>query len=297
MLEKIRELDACYHWADAVSLMDGRTVKVPIQYIRQISGPNGRAAGNRLEEAIVHAVNEVFERRAHITVLKNRMVVPTIDPDTVDHPVLREQMDFIRSRGVRITLKDLSFGGVLPCIGAYFHDTRIPDSYQFHHFFKVGSSFNTLEALLRVFTEYTQGRKEDEFISGTREEQDRLLRHDFRSLPSQDARCDNFMSTFMFGFVPYRDAAFLEEGEVVPFTPNPGFRDCLEDIEEAKSICQALNLDLLVVDWTDPEIGFPVAQVVIPGYSDVLPFHPASSRGLFRAWTRADVLGSYSPDG
>ena len=47
------------------------------------------------------------------------------------------------------------------------------------------------------------------------------------------------------------------------------------------------------MDLTDPEIGFPVVQVVIPGYSDVLPFHPANSRGLFKRWTRPDVLAAY----
>jgi len=36
-----------------------------------------------------------------------------------------------------------------------------------------------------------------------------------------------------------------------------------------------------------------VAQVIIPGYSDVLPFHPADSHGLFRRWTRTQVLESY----
>ena len=54
-----------------------------------------------------------------------------------------------------------------------------------------------------------------------------------------------------------------------------------------------MGKDYIAVDLTDPEIGFPVAQVIIPGYSDVLPFHPADSRGLFQRWTRTEVLNSY----
>ena len=50
----------------------------------------------------------------------------------------------------------------------------------------------------------------------------------------------------------------------------------------------------MVVDFTDPKIGFPVAQVIVPGYSDVLPYHPASSDVLWRGWTREDVLCSYT---
>ncbi len=51
--------------------------------------------------------------------------------------------------------------------------------------------------------------------------------------------------------------------------------------------------DLIVVDLTDPEVGFPVVQVVVPGYSDVLPFQPGDSLGMFQRWTRTEVLGAY----
>jgi ribosomal protein S12 methylthiotransferase accessory factor YcaO len=298
IIERIRTLDDAWHWVDAFSLRDERTVKVPIEYIRQISGPNGKATGNFIEEAIVHATNEIFERRAHITVLRNRMIVPTIDAATIDHPVIRAQMDFIRSKGIEVTLKDLSFGGVLPCVGAYFRDRNIPDDFQFHHFFKVGASFDREEALIRTFTEYTQGRRQHEFIDPSAPEREQqlasLLDHDFRRIQTQDCDCDNFLSAFMFGFVPYRSANFLLEGEVVPFDPGPRYADCLEDIAHAREICATLGKDFIAVDLTDPQIGFPAAQVIIPGYSDVLPYHPANSHGLFHRWTRTEVLDSYA---
>ncbi|MEO6789215.1 MAG: YcaO-like family protein [Chthoniobacteraceae bacterium] len=297
VIERIRALDDAWHWVDGYSLRDGRTLKVPIEYIRQISGPNGKATGNFIEEAIVHAANEIFERRAHITVLRNRMIVPTIDPATIHHPVIRAQMDFIRSKGIEVTLKDLSFGGVLPCVGAYFRDRNVPDDFQFHHFFKVGASFDREEALIRTFTEFTQGRRQHEFIEPAAPDREQqlaaLLDHDFRRIRTQGDDCDNFLSAFMFGFVPYRSAAFLLEGEAVPFDPGPRYADCLDDIAHVREICAALGRDFIAVDLTDPEIGFPVVQVVIPGYSDVLPYHPANSHGLFRRWTRTEVLDSY----
>ena len=297
VIARIRELDDAYHWVDGWSLIQERTLKVPLEYARLIGGPNGKATGNNIEEAIIHAALEIFERRAHITVLRNRMVVPTIDPATVTHPIVREQMAFLRDRGIEMIFKDLSFGGVLPCIAAYFVDPNIPGEYQFRHFFKVGASFDREEALLRIFTEYTQGRRLHEFIAPDSEDREgelaRLLAHDFRSLRTQPDDCDNFLSTFMFGFVPYRNADFLREGEIVPFEKGPHYTDCLEDIAHIREICGALGKDCIVVDLTDPAIGFPVAQVIIPGYSDVLPFHPADSRGLFQRWTRTEVLNSY----
>jgi YcaO-like protein with predicted kinase domain len=300
VLERIRGLDEAFHWVDGWSLVRERTIKVPLEYVRLISGPSGKATGNNLEEAVVHATLEIFERRAHITVLRNRLVIPTIDPATVTHPVIRAQMAFLRERGIEIILKDLSFGGVLPCVGAWLIDHQIPEDYQFRHFFKVGAAFDREEALLRTFTEYTQGRRQHEFIDpeadgSAREVQlAKLLDHDFRRLRTQLDDCDNFMSSFMFGFVPYRDAGFLREGEIVAFQKGQQYRDCLQDIAHAREICKALGKDYVVVDLTDPAIGFPVAQVVIPGYSDVLPYHPAESHALFRPWTRTEVLKSYA---
>ncbi len=294
-MASIKQLPDTQFWVDGTSLLDGRAVKVPIDYVQLISGPNGKAAGNEIEEAILHATNEVFERRAHITVLRNRMVVPTIDKATITHPLILEHIAFLEDKGIEITLKDLSFGGILPCIGAYFVDPNIPEDYQFRHFFKVGAAFSLEDALIRTFTEYTQGRKQDEFIDGSKSEQDRILQHDFRSIKTQPDDCDNFLSTFMFGFVPYRDAEFLKQGELVPFNKGERFDDCLDDIERAKAVCETLGKDYIVVDFTDPEIGFPVVQVIIPGYSDVLPFHPPTSEALFKRITRTEVLASYTP--
>jgi hypothetical protein len=80
---------------------------------------------------------------------------------------------------------------------------------------------------------------------------------------------------------------------VIPFEKGTRYGDCLQDIEQAKSICRTLGKDYIVVDMTDPDIGFPVVQVIVPGYSDVLPFHPSASPALFRGMTRAEVLASY----
>lgn len=297
VLERIRSLDEAWHWVDGYSLSRERGIKVPLEYARLINGPNGKATGNNLEEAIIHATQEIFERRAHITVLRNKLVVPTIDLETIEHPLIREQIAFIQSKKIDVTIKDLSFGGVLPCIGAYFQDRNIPDSFQFHHFFKVGASFDREEALIRTFTEYTQGRRATEFVDAAapdyQEQLAQLLDHDFRRLPTQGDDCDNFLSSFMFGLVPYRNADFLKEGDLVPFDPGPRYTDCLDDIAHARAICETLGKDYIAVDLTDPEIGFHVAQIIIPGYSDVLPYHPAGSQGLFRPWTRTEVLKSY----
>jgi len=293
VLETIKHSDCAQYWVDGYSLMDNRTLKVPIEYVRRISGPNGLAAGNRREEALEHAACEILERRAQIAVLKHRLVVPTIDIGTIDNPIVREQIDFVHSRNIEVHLKDLSFEGELPCVGAYFLDPNIPEEFQFHHFFKVGSAFDREEALIRCFTEYAQGRKLDEFIQGSKEEQDRVLRHDFRNLKCMDESGDNFLSSFMFGMVPYTNADFLKEGDTVPFDKGVRYDDFLDDIETAMGIFRRLDKDCIVIDFTDPESGFPVMEIIVPGYSDVLPYHPSSSTVLFESCERNEAITSY----
>ena len=112
-------------------------------------------------------------------------------------------------------------------------------------------------------------------------------------MPEDD---DNYVSAFLFGFVPMREAEFLKEGDVVKFERGMCFDDCLDDIDEAKRICGNLVKDYVIIDMTDPGIGFPVVQVVIPSYSDILPYHPSRSEALFENWTRDEAIRSYSRD-
>ena len=285
VLDQIRNSALTRHWVDARSLMTGDTLKVPLEYIHGISGTNGLAAGNRIEEAIVQATNEVFERRAAITVLKNRMVMPTIDVETIRHPVLRSQIDFVRSCNIDMHVKDLSFGGALPCVGVYYVNHDVPGDLQAHHFLKVGSSFDREEALMRAFTEFAQGRglnwKATPLTKG------------FERVRCEGGETDLFLTSFKFGYVPYSDADFLRDGPVVPFDKGEALPDCLDDIDKARQIFRQLGKDFLVVDLTDPRIGFPVAQVIVPGYSDILPYHPKSSRVLLDGWSRSDPVGYY----
>ena len=281
-LEKIKGLEFARHWVDGYSVMHEHELKVPLEYIHCISGTNGVAAGNCIEEAIVQGINEVFERRAAITVVKNRMVVPTIAIETIANPILRSQIEFLRAQDTDVYVKDLSFGGALPCVGVYFVNHRIPAELQAHHMLKAAASFDREAALMSCLTEYAQVCQLGRRAAGAPE---------YQQLLCQAGDADNFLPLFWFGYVPYPEAGFLTEGQGIPFDRGTHFDDCLKDIEQAKEICRLLDKDLVVVDLTEPGVDFPVVQVVIPGYSDILPFHPASSPVLFKGWTRDLPMG------
>jgi ribosomal protein S12 methylthiotransferase accessory factor len=281
-LQAIRGTETARHWVDGFSLSRQRALKVPLEYVHALGGTNGLAAGNRIEEAIVHGTMEIFERRAAITVIKNRIVVPTIDTESIVSPLLRDQIRFLRDGGIEVSVKDFSFGGELPCVGAHFFNPALPAGCQARHVLKAGASFDREAALAGCFAEYAQVARLGETTGVGLREYERLLSND---------STDNFLPLFWFGYVPWRTVDFLLEGEVVPFERGERPGDCMEDIGRAGEICRRLGKDYLAVDLTDPRVGFPVAQVVIPGYSDIVPYHPASSPVLFKGWTRDLSMG------
>ena len=80
-------------------------------------------------------------------------------------------------------------------------------------------------------------------IHGKKDEQDRVLKHDFRALRCMREDADNYLGAFLFGFLPYKDGDFLKQGDLVPFDKGQNYQDCLEDIEAAKKICERLQKD------------------------------------------------------
>ncbi len=281
MVERIKDIELALHWVDGYSLMQDQTLNVPLEYVNAISGTNGVAAGNCVEEAMAQAAFEIFERRAVITVVKNRMVVPTIAIDSIEHPTLCVQIAALRERGTEMVVKDLSFGGVLPCVGVYFVNSGLSGDLQAHHALKAAASFNREAALMNCLTEYAQICEQEAGDDETGA---------YRRLVCSDDT-NNFLPLFWFGYVPFVEAGFLTEGEVVPFDKGEALEDCLEDVERIKGICEQLGKDCVVVDITDPAVRFPVVQVVVPCYSDILPYHPASSPVLFKGWTRELSMG------
>ena len=69
------------NWVDGYSLTRRETVKVPINFVTYIHASNGIAAGNTMEEAMIQASCEIFERHAQIQTIKPERIAPNIDSD------------------------------------------------------------------------------------------------------------------------------------------------------------------------------------------------------------------------
>ncbi|MGD9278963.1 MAG: YcaO-like family protein, partial [Desulfobacterales bacterium] len=258
-IEQIKNSRMARHWVDGFSILREETVKVPVNFVTYIHASNGMAAGNTMEEAMIQASCEIFERHAQIQIIKPEKTVPSIDPDSVDNVVIKDMIKFYHGNNVDVILKDLSLGGVLPCIGVLFINHNLSSDRLEHRILIPGVSFNMDEGLTRCFTESMQGR---ETLSTPRPQLDKPLVH--------RSRVNNFYLLMKCCISP-KDISFLEQGEMTVYRHNK-IKDVFGEIEELKKICKQFNTDCILLNHTHPVLNFPVIRVIIPRVSDFLPF-------------------------
>jgi len=258
-IEHIKNSRMARHWVDGFSILREETVKVPVNFVTYIHASNGMAAGNTMEEAMIQASCEIFERHAQIQIIKPEKTVPSIDPDSVDNVVIKDMIKFYQGKNVDVIIKDLSLGGVLPCIGVLFINHNLSPDRLEHRILIPGVSFNMDEGLTRCFTESMQGR---ETLLAPRPQLDKSLVH--------RSRVNNYYLLLKCCISP-KDISFLEQGEMAAYR-NTKIKDVFSEIEELKRICKQFNTDCILLNHTHPVLNFPVIRVIIPRISDFLPF-------------------------
>jgi ribosomal protein S12 methylthiotransferase accessory factor len=274
-IEKITTSEIAKHWADGYSLLQDRTVNVPVKLVHKINGTNGLAAGNSIEEAVVQAANEIFERYVCIETVKKGKPVPTVNRNTIDDPQINALFRLFEKNGIDITVKDFSRGGLFPCLGILMKNkSASQDKNPIKRAFRtrslrVASSHHAKEALLRCFTEKMQGKTADQL---KKEKYFDLLWAHFVQHFFPDYEPPVFFYNLLRKYEYAGDLSFLEDGKTVPFRKEEPSYDCMAEIERIREICKTLNTDCVIVDLTHPVIQFPVVRVIIPGLSDVLSY-------------------------
>lgn len=258
-IEKIKDSQMARHWVDGYSLLQQKNIKVPINFIAYINASNGMAAGNTVEEALIQASCEVFERYTQIQIIGPEREVPTIDKQSLTNPELIAMIEFFEKENVEVVLKDFSMQGLFPSIGAFFTNHNLRPGRLEHKILVPGVSFNTDEALGRCLTEVVQGRNT---LKLPTPQFDRPVAH--------RSRVSNLYLLFKC-CISQKEISFLEKGETVSYE-NHASKDIFSEIESIKQICKTLGTDFIIVDLTHPVLAFPVVRVVMPGISDFLPF-------------------------
>jgi ribosomal protein S12 methylthiotransferase accessory factor len=211
---------------------------------------NGLASGNHPLEAVLHGLAEAIERDA-ITLWKHAGEAArrarAVTLDTVDDPACRRALDTLAGAGMSVLVWDVTSDVGVACFYCLVlgrgDDPADPE-------FGGGCHPSRGIALLRALTEAAQARVT--YITGARDD----FTPDDYSAAGRARRfrgCRALLETHVpardFRAVPTRDAETLRE-----------------DVDWVLERLRAAGIDeAVVVDLTKPELGLPVARVVVPG--------------------------------
>jgi ribosomal protein S12 methylthiotransferase accessory factor len=210
---------------------------------------NGNAAGNTIEEAILHGFMELAERDGVCLWWYNRVRRPGVDLDSFDEPYLQALREHYRKLNRDLWALDLTSDLGIPTFAAISRRTDSPDEEIILGF---GSHFEQRIAVLRALTELNQY---------------------FPLLSAVD--CDDRYAYANREQRHWWNTARLEnQPHLTPDIALPSTRACndvtwsddlYEDVLCCQRIVQTQGLEMLVLDQTRPDIGLPVVKVIVPG--------------------------------
>jgi len=207
-----------------------------------VGDSNGNAAGNTVEEAILHGLLELVERDHVALWWYNRLRVPAIDLDTIDDPWLARLRAHITGQGRELWALDLTADLGLPvavALVASADGTGVGLGF--------GAHVDLAGAAIRATTELVQlGLGAPSGGLGRGPDQMSLDQRPFlRSDPDQPARTCA--------------ADRLVEGEATAA------------LDLCRRAIERRGIELLVLDQTRPDIGLPVVKVIAPGLRHFWP--------------------------
>jgi ribosomal protein S12 methylthiotransferase accessory factor len=216
-----------------------------------IACSNGNAAGNTLEEAILQGFLELIERDGVALWWYNRVRRPGVDLHSFDDPYLDRLRVYFQERGREYWAIDLTTDLDIPVFASICRRTDAPPE---QIVFGFGAHLEPRIALLRAVTEMNQ------MLSSP------LLEPQGKQLgdPTADPETAHWLATATTANQPYLLPA---DGStrIAASYPHAWTDDVTEDIRACQALVEHAGMEMLVLDQTRPEVGLPVAKVIVPG--------------------------------
>ncbi len=216
-----------------------RQVWLPLDWFRALSEFNGSSCGNTPAESILQGICELVERHVCALIDKDRLPTPTIDPGSVEDPVLKDLLARFRDNGVELILKDFSLDMPVPTVGAVAWDpATFPEKSEI--VFTAGTSASPVKAAIRAVTEVAQ------------------LAGDFCTRACYEA-------SGLSKFESLEDIGWLKDGGTTSLASLPSIEE--NDIREEvrKAVERLKPLSVFAVATTNPDVGVDAHYLVIPG--------------------------------
>jgi ribosomal protein S12 methylthiotransferase accessory factor len=216
-----------------------------------IACSNGNAAGNTLGEAVLQGFLELVERDSVALWWYSRVRRPGVDLGGFAEPYLGRLRAFLQKHGRDFWAVDLTTDLGIP---AFASITRRTDGPPEQILLGFGAHLDPRIALLRAVTEMNQ------MLSSP------LLEREGKGEADKDTDPEtaHWLRTATAANQPY-----LLPADGPPRTagsyPAAWAEDVAEDVRACQARVEALGMEMLVLDQTRPEVGLPVAKVIVPG--------------------------------
>ena len=250
-------------WSPVWSLTEGRHRYLPTAILYGMAAEegsqpnlkadtNGCAAGNTLEEAILQGFFELVERDAFAIWWYNRLRLPEVDLASFGDEYLASAHGYYRRLRREMWVLDATSDLGIPVFVAV---SRRTDKQEEDILYSAGAHTDPHIAALRAVCELNQG----------------LL---WPGIGGADNGTGNTVDDPMTRWW-WRNGRLAEHPYLAPdpglprrgpsdYTA-PATADTREDVERCRALVEARGMDLLVLNQTRPDIGMPVARVVVPG--------------------------------
>ena len=212
---------------------------------------NGCAAGNTLEEAILHGFYELVERDAIAIWWYNRLRVQAVDLEGFGNDYLACTNDYYRSMNRDVWVLDVTSDLGIPVFVALSRrtDTEVEDII-----YGAGAHMDPQIAALRAVCEMNQ------CLTWVPRSGDANSTYGV-----DDPMCLSWWQNTRLADNAWLAADPGAELRGLSDYPIPDTSDVTDDVERCRELVEAKGLEFLVLDLTRPDIGMPVARVIVPG--------------------------------
>ncbi len=216
-----------------------------------VADSNGCAAGNTLEEAILQGFYELVERDAFAIWWYNRLPLPGVDLAGFDDPYLAVAPEYYRGFQRELWALDLTHDLGIPVFVAL---SRRTDKEEEDILYGIGAHADPHIAALRAVCEINQSLN---LIQG-------------KGKGGAGHEVDDPASLWWWQNVKLADHPYLAPAPGAALRTRadhvaPDTTDVREDVEQCRTLVEARGLEFLALDLTRPDIGLPVARVIVPG--------------------------------
>ena len=231
-----------WRFTPATNIHARRQVYVPLDWFKKLNEFNGSSAGNSFEESILQGACELVERHTNALLDLTRPITPTISPESISDPILKELLEKFTRHGIKVWLKDTTSDYPVPTISAIAYDPGT-----FPHLseivFAAGTATSPDKAAIRALTEVAQ------------------LAGDFHT-------GSNYEASGLPKFTSLREIEWLTSGETVSLSSLPDISQPDMGLE-LTCLSQGLadmGYTLYSVSTMHPDLNIPTNYNFIPGF-------------------------------